>query len=144
MSMMSKEPVFSLIGGMSTFGSGSATSAAMTGRAITSSAAAHAGAEQMDPARRAREPTAATARTVSIGTPFPDDQTADRGHVRTLAFVGPRRASCRRHVLAHAAGTGDRKSTRLNSSHEWISYAVFCLKKKKNKNKREEEEQEHR
>src|SRR6266536_5053755 len=29
---------------------------------------------------------------------------------------------------------GDRKSTRLNSSHEWISYAVFCLKKKKNKN----------
>src|SRR5438105_15925117 len=27
----------------------------------------------------------------------------------------------------------DRKSTRLNSSHEWISYAVFCLKKKKNK-----------
>src|SRR5271170_8190430 len=29
----------------------------------------------------------------------------------------------------------DRKSTRLNSSHEWISYAVFCLKKKK-KNKK--------
>src|SRR5438105_11334594 len=27
----------------------------------------------------------------------------------------------------------DRKSTRLNSSHEWISYAVFCLKKKKSK-----------
>src|SRR5207247_3957828 len=25
-------------------------------------------------------------------------------------------------------GGGDRKSTRLNSSHEWISYAVFCLK----------------
>src|SRR5688572_32323289 len=29
----------------------------------------------------------------------------------------------------------DRKSTRLNSSHSQISYAVFCLKKKKNKNK---------
>src|SRR5438105_8675232 len=27
--------------------------------------------------------------------------------------------------------TTDRKSTRLNSSHEWISYAVFCLKKKR-------------
>src|SRR5438105_11030641 len=27
----------------------------------------------------------------------------------------------------------DRKSTRLNSSHEWISYAVFCLKKKTNR-----------
>src|SRR5438552_13549641 len=30
------------------------------------------------------------------------------------------------------AGPGDRKSTRLNSSHQIISYAVFCLKKKKN------------
>src|SRR5438105_12239742 len=30
----------------------------------------------------------------------------------------------------------DRKSTRLNSSHEWISYAVFCLKKKKKKDKK--------
>src|SRR5688572_32270644 len=29
--------------------------------------------------------------------------------------------------------TGDRKSTRLNSSHSQISYAVFCLKKKKKK-----------
>src|SRR2546430_7211568 len=29
---------------------------------------------------------------------------------------------------------GDRKSTRLNSSHSQISYAVFCLKKKKNLN----------
>src|SRR5437763_13224159 len=30
--------------------------------------------------------------------------------------------------------SGDRKSTRLNSSHRCISYAVFCLKKKKKKN----------
>src|SRR5688572_21817285 len=30
-------------------------------------------------------------------------------------------------------GSLDRKSTRLNSSHSQISYAVFCLKKKKNK-----------
>src|SRR5438034_7065266 len=30
-------------------------------------------------------------------------------------------------------GKGDRKSTRLNSSHTVISYAVFCLKKKKKK-----------
>src|SRR5258708_13901247 len=29
----------------------------------------------------------------------------------------------------------DRKSTRLNSSHQIISYAVFCLKKKKNRHK---------
>src|SRR2546422_8635455 len=32
----------------------------------------------------------------------------------------------------------DRKSTRLNSSHGYISYAVFCLKKKKNKQTRGE------
>src|SRR5688572_31259881 len=32
----------------------------------------------------------------------------------------------------------DRKSTRLNSSHSQISYAVFCLKKKKKKNARKE------
>src|SRR2546430_12195400 len=32
-----------------------------------------------------------------------------------------------------AIGFEDRKSTRLNSSHSQISYAVFCLKKKKNK-----------
>src|SRR5947207_11632767 len=31
----------------------------------------------------------------------------------------------------HRAGLRDRKSTRLNSSHTVISYAVFCLKKKK-------------
>src|SRR3712207_8700651 len=31
----------------------------------------------------------------------------------------------------HVADLGDRKSTRLNSSHANISYAVFCLKKKK-------------
>src|SRR2546429_7295499 len=33
--------------------------------------------------------------------------------------------------LAHALAGTDRKSTRLNSSHGYISYAVFCLKKKK-------------
>src|SRR5205809_8130049 len=40
------------------------------------------------------------------------------------------------HLSAYrkTAMAGDRKSTRLNSSHGYISYAVFCLKKK-NKNK---------
>src|SRR5687768_18270060 len=33
-------------------------------------------------------------------------------------------------------GGADRKSTRLNSSHGYISYAVFCLKKKKKKKKK--------
>src|SRR3712207_8802482 len=35
------------------------------------------------------------------------------------------------HLGVTEAGTKDRKSTRLNSSHANISYAVFCLKKKK-------------
>src|SRR3712207_6946708 len=37
------------------------------------------------------------------------------------------------HGAAAMAGVADRKSTRLNSSHANISYAVFCLKKKKPK-----------
>src|SRR5256885_5709081 len=43
----------------------------------------------------------------------------------------PRRGLLQRRV--QEAGRRDRKSTRLNSSHLVISYAVFCLKKKKNK-----------
>src|SRR5438105_5352775 len=34
-------------------------------------------------------------------------------------------------LFLYGTAVRDRKSTRLNSSHEWISYAVFCLKKKK-------------
>src|SRR2546422_8222139 len=34
-------------------------------------------------------------------------------------------------TVRQAQGLGDRKSTRLNSSHGYISYAGFCLKKKK-------------
>src|SRR5205814_9064370 len=41
----------------------------------------------------------------------------------------------RAHNLFPRSG-GDRKSTRLNSSHLGISYAVFCLKKKKKKKKK--------
>src|SRR5688572_30875567 len=37
----------------------------------------------------------------------------------------------------------DRKSTRLNSSHSQISYAVFCLKKKKKKTKEAEERRDN-
>src|SRR5438045_7891844 len=37
-------------------------------------------------------------------------------------------------VAARGLDVGDRKSTRLNSSHLGISYAVFCLKKKKQNN----------
>src|SRR2546429_5479711 len=43
------------------------------------------------------------------------------------------KAEIRRVLIGPASVRGDRKSTRLNSSHGYISYAVFCLKKKKTK-----------
>src|SRR2546421_4045414 len=48
---------------------------------------------------------------------------------------GARRAAGRHPAAKRRGGRlgGDRKSTRLNSSHDQISYAVFCLKKKKKK-----------
>src|SRR2546427_8839411 len=44
----------------------------------------------------------------------------------------PIRIVSNRRSLQCREGNADRKSTRLNSSHSQISYAVFCLKKKKN------------
>src|SRR2546430_9248661 len=54
----------------------------------------------------------------------------DRRHRRGLAEHGLTVGSLR----DEPAWSTDRKSTRLNSSHSQISYAVFCLKKKKKKN----------
>src|SRR5258708_20535293 len=49
-----------------------------------------------------------------------------------VVVVAPRRdLSVAQLEHADDARGGDRKSTRLNSSHQIISYAVFCLKKKK-------------
>src|SRR3989440_1159493 len=45
----------------------------------------------------------------------------------------PRLVAARHIVVSCVEYPGDRKSTRLNSSHDQISYAVFCLKKKKKK-----------
>src|SRR5690606_40598301 len=59
-------------------------------------------------------------------------------HPRHAATQPPRHAAggfrrwARRALGPAPATLGDRKSTRLNSSHVKISYAVFCLKKKKN------------
>src|SRR5258708_15326192 len=57
---------------------------------------------------------------------------------RTERLLKPACAKQRRRAplpvdITHRAGNLDRKSTRLNSSHQIISYAVFCLKKKKKK-----------
>src|SRR5207247_11295415 len=56
--------------------------------------------------------------------------TWDRGSRMVLGIAAPAPSFYLWWII-----NGDRKSTRLNSSHEWISYAVFCLKKKtKNQN----------
>src|SRR2546422_3355248 len=71
-------------------------------------------------------------------TPDPADATGLLDRVRQLVGEQVLPGGRARTVLAvgeEDVGTGgDRKSTRLNSSHGYISYAVFCLKKKK-KNK---------
>src|SRR2546430_13033946 len=55
---------------------------------------------------------------------------ADRQHPDTVAFPSPtlRTTLAMKNLPVQQR---DRKSTRLNSSHSQISYAVFCLKKKK-------------
>src|SRR2546426_6650135 len=55
------------------------------------------------------------------------------GIAREVAALTGSRLRRRRSRLSEAGtpAAGDRKSTRLNSSHLVISYAVFCLKKKK-------------
>src|SRR5438034_7733825 len=52
----------------------------------------------------------------------------DRGGVSQV--VDRRAVRVHRRRVSRETGLGDRKSTRLNSSHTVISYAVFCLKKK--------------
>src|SRR5690606_41590385 len=56
----------------------------------------------------------------------------DDPHVSRAARVGFQVIVSRYEIFKHLVPVTDRKSTRLNSSHVKISYAVFCLKKKKN------------
>src|SRR5256885_11207196 len=66
-----------------------------------------------------------------------------RKPLKNLGVVRPRLATTREHLieillprfvaLKQSCRKQDRKSTRLNSSHLVISYAVFCLKKRKEK-----------
>src|SRR3712207_8604425 len=53
-----------------------------------------------------------------------------------LTAAEPPVDACATRVPARRSSRSDRKSTRLNSSHANISYAVFCLKKKKIKDVR--------
>src|SRR5207247_9056258 len=58
---------------------------------------------------------------LGLGEPFTEELGIDNNHLYQWAYDY-------RDELAQVM-IRDRKSTRLNSSHEWISYAVFCLKK---------------
>src|SRR5256885_15057417 len=77
--------------------------------------------------------------TLSLHDALPISRSRQNPHRRIGAPVGhclQRRGGGSRHPGGQALGTihrraEDRKSTRLNSSHLVISYAVFCLKKKK-------------
>src|SRR5206468_12913378 len=74
-------------------------------------------------------------------------ETRHNAHGSSLAQRGDRSAPSGSWICASrrlvvplrlaTANRSDRKSTRLNSSHDQISYAVFCLKKKKTKKKRQ-------
>src|SRR2546429_576221 len=77
-----------------------------------------------------------TAYVVTTSIPLPP-RVGRRTPVRTTTLQcvgasGRTRTSCRlsRTRSSRTDTTRDRKSTRLNSSHGYISYAVFCLKKK--------------
>src|SRR5437868_14573204 len=76
--------------------------------------------------------------TLSLHDALPICGRGRRGRLRRCRRGGRRRAAHRSRRRPHGRlrpGGGDRKSTRLNSSHVSISYAVFCLKKKNKQTK---------
>src|SRR5438105_5587729 len=75
-------------------------------------------------------PTRRSSDLQAAGRPYREHAGSGRAGVRR-GHLGGRAQSCEPSTAVHPGGRADRKSTRLNSSHEWISYAVFCLKKKK-------------
>src|SRR2546422_4141908 len=93
-------------------------------------AVAGLGALRAGPARGAQ-------REIKIGYVSPrTGPLAGFGEADEFILAGLEQAKGRSRDRRQAASDqtpGDRKSTRLNSSHGYISYAVFCLKKKKNK-----------
>src|SRR5206468_10285012 len=87
------------------------------------------------PTRRSSDLRSLALETLDAGTRRPS------GGRATTQSTRPRHSALRvgRRKERQGIRSGaqeDRKSTRLNSSHDQISYAVFCLKKKKKKEKR--------
>src|SRR5436309_12627935 len=75
--------------------------------------------------------------TLSLHDALPICTTVSAGTLRVNNTTGSGTGSGDLEVFSGA--TLDRKSTRLNSSHVKISYAVFCLKKKKKQTKKNDE-----
>src|SRR3712207_8886394 len=69
------------------------------------------------------------------GVPWTDAAQRGLDQLPLADRVGGRRLDRRLRRARSERQPGDRKSTRLNSSHANISYAVFCLKKKRLRNK---------
>src|SRR5690606_39912506 len=84
------------------------------------------------PTRRSSDLRAAAAGPAGAGLRQADARGVSRAAPMDGGVDGRRLAAIRRALLRHYdRHRRDRKSTRLNSSHVKISYAVFCLKKKK-------------
>src|SRR2546430_5893026 len=65
-----------------------------------------------------------------IGTEVPDEEVVDARAAGATKKGRDRKEEVKIHEQTAGIDQEDRKSTRLNSSHSQISYAVFCLKKK--------------
>src|SRR5437868_8934635 len=103
-----------------------------------------AGAQLFGQLVHLRRPLLARADVDDLGAEQRVEQRVRRRRGRRLAVGHEHRAHSQlrrdggrraRVIRLHPSGREDRKSTRLNSSHVSISYAVFCLKKKKKKKK---------
>src|SRR2546430_11446154 len=73
--------------------------------------------------------------TLSLHDALPISRSAQHALTSMHTPASSRRATSIASARVWTKPTSDRKSTRLNSSHSQISYAVFCLKKKKKKKK---------
>src|SRR5438552_19202400 len=79
-------------------------------------------------------PATAEIYTLSLHDALPicaDGSRRDGERIRAALRPRPAAVEAVRHHSGRSRPKRDRKSTRLNSSHQIISYAVFCLKKKK-------------
>src|SRR5690606_40367245 len=75
------------------------------------------------------------ANRIEAAKPTIDKILNDGGSAILMSHLGRPKGKEEKYSLKHIVNKVDRKSTRLNSSHVKISYAVFCLKKKNNSKK---------